>query len=235
MLDNLSQLLTLKNLIFPVVVWTHVQFVYGLLNSYYHGIAICLHAKSISTDSDSSSLKMNVVVLLSIIAIFSPGSGAAVYAQHLVGHHISKRQTTVNNDVITLMQLIDCNAIIWKYWCGPSSDAQKRVDIALSCGNNSYACILVNGCTRNQNGDIYAVAALYFFHSIITDSESINGDSCSGAIASGLCPYACCSFLESESNRLGCCINTYINTTNNFLYVVYSEYRRRGFLSAPRN
>ena len=156
---------------------------------------------------------MNALALLTFIAVFSvfeSSPGAVFSPQDLVTHHIAKRQTTVD-------ATIECSNLIIEYQCGPSGYAQQLVNIALSCRNESYARITAGVCARNENGETCGVAATTFL-------ANTNAASCSGAVTSGSCPSGCRNFLESASSNLGCCINTFINTTDNpNLLALYSD------------
>ena len=76
----------------------------------------------------------------------------------------------------------------------------------------------LNACARNENGYFCQSATSRFREEQSEDSAL----ACSPAI-NGLdsCPSPCRSFLESARSILGCCINTYINTTGSSLLYNY--------------
>ena len=143
-------------------------------------------------------------------------------------HHFSKRQTS------DLSNLADCVDIRVEHECGPSGYSQQLVDIALSCRNETYARDIANACARSENGDLCVSASSRFFEEQRYEEGASN---CSLTVLSGLesCPSACRSFLESARNTLGCCINTYINTTVNplSLYSDYVDYRLWNLCNVP--
>ena len=156
---------------------------------------------------------MNALALLTFTTIFSAfesSPGAVFSPQDFVAHHIAKRQTAADDDA--LQTAIECSNLINEYQCGPSGYAQQAVNIALSCRNESYARITAGVCARNENGETCGVAATTF---LSNTNELMNATSCLGAVTSGSCPSTCRNFLESASANLGCCINTFINTTDN--------------------
>ena len=150
-----------------------------------------------------------------------PGASASRLSVGTVSdftHHIAKRQTF--ND-LTPQDVIDCTSTILDYQCGSSGYAQRIADIALSCRNDTYARNAANTCAKSENGQFCATATLSL---LSDDTESANAATCAGAVRSGVCPSACRSFLQSGRSKIGCCINTYINTTDSPLYQLYSEY-----------
>ena len=127
-------------------------------------------------------------------------------------HLVSKRQT----DRSSLAD--ECFDIRVDYECGPSGYSQQLIDIALACRNETYARDIANGCARSENGDLCKSATSRFFKEQRQEE---------GALPCSLtesCPSACRSFLETARRTLGCCINTYINTTVNPLLDLYSDY-----------
>ena len=131
-------------------------------------------------------------------------------------HHLAKRQTT-----LTIQDIVDCTTLMSDYQCGSSGYAQQIADIALGCRNDTYARNLANTCARSENGDFCGSALLRFsFDQSLTEGEA----ACSSAVTLGSCPSTCLSFLQSASSRLGCCVNTYINTTDSPLLSLYSTY-----------
>lgn len=108
--------------------------------------------------------------------------------------------------------------------CGSSGYAQGIVDIALSCRNETYARATASACARSESGDFCGTATIR----LILDESLAEGASSCGSVnvtaTGGTCPSTCRGFLESASSRLGCCINTYLNTTFNPLAGIYSTY-----------
>ena len=113
-------------------------------------------------------------------------------------------------------QLIDLE---WPYQCGSSGYAQQLLNIALGCRNDTYARNVANMCARSENGDFCGTATIRF---LLDQTQSFTP--CLGAVSSGSCPSSCSRFLQSASSTLGCCINTYINTTDSPLLESYEEY-----------
>ena len=159
---------------------------------------------------------VTVVVLACSCAVSSISD--AIASQLSVGrvadltHHITKRQTT-------LQDIADCSAAILDYVCGSSGYTQQIVNIALGCRNETYARNAANTCARSENGAFCGSATIRF---LLDQTEAAS--TCSGAVSLGSCPSDCRSFLQSASNTLGCCINTYINTTVSPLLALYGEY-----------
>lgn len=130
-------------------------------------------------------------------------------------HSVLKRQTVSD---LTTQDIIDCTSRAVEHQC--SSDyAQGVANIALGCSNQTLASNTANACARSEGGQRCGVAFLQF----VLD-PSTNATTCDGAVASGVCPPTCRNFLESGRSRLGCCINTYINTTDSPLFVQYNTY-----------
>ncbi len=129
-------------------------------------------------------------------------------------HHITKRQA-----IPTAQDVADCTAAIVDYQCGSSGYAQQIANIALGCRNETYARNAANTCARSENGAFCGTATIRF---ILDQSQTVDG--CTGAVSSGSCPSSCRSFLQSARSTLGCCINTYINTTVSPLLGLLSTY-----------
>ena len=180
----------------------------------------------------TAGLRMNAITSFIfttvIIALYGSSPGGAFSTQHLIGHHITKRQTDAND----LSQVLaECSTILTEYQCGPSGYAQETVNIALGCRNESLAHRIANTCARNENGETCGAAATRFFI-----SDAANAATCISAVGSGSCPSNCSRFLESARSRLGCCINTYINTTDSPLLALYSnllDYRLWNLCDVP--
>ena len=134
----------------------------------------------------------------------------------LTHHIIAKRQTTP-----TLQDVADCTIIAFDYQCGSSGYAQQIINIALGCRNESYARNVANTCARSENGEFCGTAIVRFS---LDQTQTTTAASCQEAVSSGSCPSSCRSFLQSASSTLGCCINTYINTTDSPLLGLYGEY-----------
>ena len=131
--------------------------------------------------------------------------------------HVLKRQTVSD---LTAQDIIDCSSTIVEYQC--SSDyAQRFTDIALGCRNQTLARDTANACARSEGGDRCGTAVLRI---LLDETQSTNAATCVGAVASGVCPSACRSFLGVSRSRLGCCVNTYINVTGSSLLAVYGTY-----------
>ena len=127
-----------------------------------------------------------------------------------------KRQTTPSTQ-----DLLDCGIAAVDYQCGSSGYLQGIVDIALGCGNDSLARNVANGCSISEGGGFCVTE---FIRLTSDESLAAGAASCSAAASSGSCPSSCSSFLESVSSRLGCCINTYVNTTESGLLEFYGEF-----------
>ena len=130
-------------------------------------------------------------------------------------HHVQKRQSFSN---LTAQDEIDCAARIFEYWCS-SGYAQRFVDISLSCRNETAARLNSRSCARNERGQACAAATRSF---LVNQTQVANGRQCIGAVSSGSCPANCHSHLQTARSKLGCCINTYFNTTECPLYARYS-------------
>ena len=130
--------------------------------------------------------------------------------------HLAKRQTTPSEQ-----DLIDCAATVFDYQCSSSGYAQGIADIALGCRNDSYARNIANGCSISEIGGFCATE---FLRSTQDETLATGAASCSSVVSLGSCPSSCSSFLQSVSSRLGCCINTYVNTTESGLLEVFGEY-----------
>lgn len=121
-------------------------------------------------------------------------------------HHLAKRQADPSS-----LTLLDCAATELDFQCGPSGYAQQSVDIALACGIDIVAEILAAECAKNENGEVCGAAVFRF---ILEDRQRLvsGATACAEAVSSGSCPSGCSSFLESITNRLGCCISTTIGS-----------------------
>ena len=133
-------------------------------------------------------------------------------------HHIAKRQTPSSQDI---QDLIDCSATALDYQCGSSGYAQQIANIALGCRNESYARNVANTCAKSESGTFCGTALLRVS---VDESLAVGASACDSAVASGTCSANCRSFLQSISSRLGCCINTFINTTDSAIFSLYSSY-----------
>ena len=137
-------------------------------------------------------------------------------------HKITKRQ---GFEDLTIEDTLDCTSRVFDFQCGSSGYAQRVVDIASGCGNDFFARNIATMCARNENGELCAAATVKF---LANEAQLTNAESCSAVIETQSCPVACRTFLEVEKNRLGCCINTYINTTHfqpgDDALLVYGEY-----------
>jgi hypothetical protein len=166
---------------------------------------------------------MNAITLSIFItvvtALYDSSPGGAISTQDMTAHHITKRQTPPANDHSDPSQaLVECNAILMEHQCGLSGYAQQIANIALGCRNESLARNIANICARNENGETCRAAVTKFFV-----SDATNAGTCLSAVSSGSCPSNCSRFLESARSKLGCCINTYINTTDSPLSAVYRD------------
>ena len=122
-------------------------------------------------------------------------------------HHVQKRQTRVSD--LTTQDIIDCTSRLAEHQCS-SGYAQGVADIGLGCRNQTFASNAANACARSEGGERCGIATLRL---ILDQTQSTNAATCGGAVASGVCSTTCRDFLETARNRLGCCINTYVNTT----------------------
>lgn len=161
-----------------------------------------------------------VIIATIFVLVCSCSLSDAIAPQLSVGrvadltHHITKRQATP-----TLQDIADCTAAIVDYQCGSSGYAQQVLNIALGCRNDTYARNVANTCARSENGEFCGTATIRF-----SLDQTQTSTACQGAVSSGSCPSSCRSFLQSASSTLGCCINTYINTTVSPLLGLYGEY-----------
>ena len=172
------------------------------------------------------------VIIAIIVIVRSCSLSDAIAPQLSVGrvadltHHIiTKRQATP-----TLQNVADCSATTIDYQCGSSGYAQQIVNIALGCRNESYARNAANACASNENGEFCGTATVRFSVDQIRILTA-----CQGAVSSRSCPSSCRSLLQSASSTLGCCINTYINTTVNPLLGLYDyvDYRLWSLCNVP--
>ena len=130
-------------------------------------------------------------------------------------HHsrlVQKRQTV---DDITDQDLIDCALASIDSQCS-SGLIQEAIDISLECGQDASARVLSIACARNEAGTTCDEATTR-----ITEEQLTMATQCTGVVQTGNCPLACSEFLRTQRNNLGCCINTYVNTTDNPLYLQY--------------
>lgn len=125
--------------------------------------------------------------------------------------------------------LHDCLTASLEYRCGSSNFQQQNIDIALSCGNETYAHSAANSCARNENGDVCGVAFTQF---LVDDTEDVDHECLHSGIELNYCPLQCQNFLQSVKRRLGCCFNFYItNTSTNERYCQLADYRLWNFCS----
>ena len=165
---------------------------------------------------------MSVVVLccsvissaISLKPLHVPVGKVADFAHH----YVQKRQTGFPD--LTTQDIIDCTSRLVEHQCS-SGYAQGVADIALGCRNQTLASNTANICARSEGGERCGIAILRF---VLDQTQTTNAAACDGAVASGVCESTCRDFLESARNRLGCCINTYINTTGSPLLALYSAY-----------
>ena len=173
---------------------------------------------------------MKTVAILSSFLLISLVSGISLQAgllnplQLSIGEvanfahrHVQKRQTL--ND-LTTEDVVNCTSATIEHQCS-AGYAQGVIDIALRCRNETAARSTSISCARNEDGETCAVATLR----LSSDStQSSNAAQCFGAVSSGFCPSACRSFLQTARSRLGCCINTYVNTTYSPVYNAYRNF-----------
>ena len=126
--------------------------------------------------------------------------------------HVQKRQTFAD---ITDQDLIDCAAASIESQCS-SGLAQETVDISLECGQDAIARSVSIACARNAAGTTCQEATTR-----ITQEQLTMAAQCTGVVQTGTCPSACSEFLRTQRSNLGCCINTYVNTTDSPLYLQY--------------
>ena len=161
-----------------------------------------------------------ICVLVCMVSCFrspQPGEIAPhLFPRKVANHRIAKRQTTPSE----IQDAIDCSIIAFDYQCS-SGYFQGIADIALACGNDSYARDISNACSRSEGGSFCLTET---FRLTVDDSLAPGVEACTGAVPAGSCSSICSSFLQSVSSRLGCCINTYVNTTESGLLDVYGEY-----------
>ncbi len=120
--------------------------------------------------------------------------------------HVVKRQT-----VGTPEDEAYCSARISDAACSTGLN-QGIIDAELICGMTTIeeATRDAKGCAINEHGK-YCSSAWILFNVNNIELMNIEGN-CSGVLASGACPTTCRTLLEDYRNRLGCCINTLINT-----------------------
>ena len=147
-------------------------------------------------------------------ADISPAHLSVGEVTYLAHSRLLKRQTTAQN-------VTECSVAIFDYQCGSSGYAQGIINVALSCGNQTYARNTANTCAKSESGTLCGTATIRL---LSDQTETTNADSCSGAVTSGSCPSNCRIFLQSARSKLGCCINTYINQTDSPLLALYSDY-----------
>ena len=173
------------------------------------------------------SFAMNVYILIVSLCVAINAANAELRPRELsrlttplsVGflHHsrlVQKRQTL---DDITDQDLIECSAASIESQCS-SGLAQEAIDISLECGQADIARPISIACARNAAGTTCQEATLR-----ITQEQLTMAAQCTGVVQTGTCPSACSEFLRTQSSTLGCCINTYINTTDSPLYQQYSN------------
>ena len=184
-------------------------------------------------------MKYLVCVTLFVLVLYAVRSypAKAIAPQLSVGkvtdltyHRLVKRQTPSSQDT---QDLTDCSTIILDYQCGSSGYVQGIANIALGCGNDSFARGAANTCARSESGDFCVTATLRLN---LDENLAAGASDCDSAVAVGSCSAACRSFLQSASTRLGCCINTYINDTGRpllFVYSTYVDYRLWNLCNVP--
>ena len=142
-----------------------------------------------------------------------------------LSHHLNKRQTTPS-----LEDLAGCADTAFGYLCGSSGYAQGLVDIALGCRNDSFARDIAIRCSRTEGGDLCITQASRI---VLDASLAVDASSCTDAVSSESCPSTCSSFLQSMSSRLGCCINTVLNTTESGMVDPLYDNRLWGLCNVP--
>ena len=142
-----------------------------------------------------------------------------------LSHHLAKRQITP-----TFEDLVDCANTAFGYLCGSSGYTQGLVDIALGCRNESYARDVAIGCSTIEGGGFCVTETLRF---LLDASVAEDAPSCLGVVSLESCPSNCSSFLQSVSSRLGCCINTFLNTTESGVVDPLYDYRLWGLCNVP--
>ena len=162
-----------------------------------------------------------VIIAIFFVLVCSCNLSDAIAPQLFMGrvadltHHIAKRQATP-----TPQDATDCIAAAVDYQCGSSGlYAQQIINIAFGCRNETYARNVANTCARSESRVFCGTATIRFLL-----DQTQTPTACQGAVSSGTCPSSCRSFLQSASSTLGCCINTYINTTDSPLLEIYGEY-----------
>ena len=130
----------------------------------------------------------------------------------------TKRQTTRSN--LTPKDIADCLSIQYDYRCS-SGLAQSLVDAYSICGDSSAYSTSIE-CARSENGEFCATAFEQFN---LNGTTLMNFEvSCSRSVSSNSCPPSCHTLLQDFRSRLGCCINTYINTTHAYSAAIYGPY-----------
>ena len=148
-------------------------------------------------------------------AEISPAHLSVGEVTYLAHSRLLKRQTVPTQD------LLECSFTASDYQCGSSGYAQRSVDVALSCGNETLARNTANSCAKSESGTFCGTAT----SRLISDqTELTNAFMCTGAVTLGSCPSNCSTFLQSARSKLGCCINTYINQTDGPLPALFNDF-----------
>ena len=162
------------------------------------------------------------VLVCSVSCFRSPQPGEIaphLFSRKAADHRVAKRQSSPSAE---MQDAIDCTVIALDYDCS-SGYLQGLADVALDCRNVSYARDIANACSRSEGGGFCATET-FRLTADTSGSLAASALSCTGAVFAGSCPSSCSSFLQSVSSRLGCCINTYVNTTESGLLDLFGEY-----------
>ena len=172
---------------------------------------------------------MKIVAVVNLLAIVCVAAGMdpvsvvnAVQSSvwkvpRLVHRHVEKRQTLSN---LTNEEFTRCESVAVDSQCS-SGYAQAIINVELRCGNMASARDTSLSCARNEGGQACGAAVLDLS---VNDNQTQNAATCSGAVTQGSCPSTCRSFLQFARSMLGCCVNTYVNTTDSSVYFQYREY-----------
>ena len=141
-------------------------------------------------------------------------------------HQVTKRET---NGALSDQDAADCNSIFIDYICS-SGIAKRFIDIELSCEVTiEEVRSIADDCARSESGDFCGTAYQQFYVQFQNQRRSLLM-TCSGAVASNICPSTCYNFLNDFRSKLGCCINTYNNT---YLWQVFVDYRLWNLCGVP--
>ena len=149
-------------------------------------------------------------------------------------HRVTKRQMMTDESAPTPENIALCTSQIYDAVCSAGL-LSAIIEIDLSCNTYSRGFGSIernpNACARNEDGQ-YCQSAFALFDLNGIGQNYIEGN-CSGALASNSCPLGCRTILEDFRNRLGCCINLYVNGSGELLTSVSVDYRLWNLCNVP--